>query len=99
MAVAIEVVSDPAKILAILFPTRIVERSSDGFKIIKAIAFPFAPPSSINWRARSAPIESSAASAAEKNVVAKKHKMREITSKEMLEKLNKGGSIGMVLVG
>jgi hypothetical protein len=43
---------------------------------MKAIALPFDPPSSINWRARSAPIESKAASAAEKKAAAIKQKMR-----------------------
>jgi len=42
---------------------------------MKAIAFPFDPPSSINWRARSTPIDNSAASAAEKNAAATKQKI------------------------
>jgi len=40
------------------------------------MALPLGPPSSINWRARSTPIESNAASAAEKNAAAIKQIMR-----------------------
>jgi hypothetical protein len=43
---------------------------------MKAIAFPFDPPSSINWRARSTPIDKRAASAAEKKAAAIKQKIR-----------------------
>jgi hypothetical protein len=59
---------------------------------MKAIAFPFGPPSSISWRARSAPIESNAASAAEKKAVAIKQTTRAKISIEILEKC-KGGSM------
>jgi len=41
------------------------------------MALPFGPPSSINWRARSAPIDNNAASAAEKKAVAMKQTKRE----------------------
>ena len=75
-----------------LLPIRIVESSSDGLRIIKAIAFPFGPPSSISCRARSAPIESNAASAAEKNAVAMKHIKRETISIEVVE-ISNGGSM------
>jgi hypothetical protein len=40
------------------------------------MAFPLAPPSSINCLALSAPIDRSAASAAEKNAVAKKQTIK-----------------------
>ena len=40
------------------------------------MAFPFDPPSSINWRARSTPIDNKAASAAEKKAAAIKQKIR-----------------------
>ena len=72
----IEVVIDPARMLAIVFPTRIVDKSSDGRSIIKAIALPLEPPSSISWRARSTPIDNSEASDAEKNAEAIKHNKR-----------------------
>lgn len=75
-AAVIDVVIAPAKILAMLFPIRIVESNSDGLKIMKAIAFPFTPPSSISWRARSTPIDNNAASAAEKNADARKQRIR-----------------------
>ena len=74
-----------------------MDKSSDGRKIIKAIAFPFGPPSSINWRARSAPIDRSAASAAEKNAVAIKQIKRKTISIEVLES-SKGGSMDRSLL-
>jgi hypothetical protein len=43
---------------------------------MKAMALPFDPPSSISCRALSTPIESKAASAAEKNAAATKQKIR-----------------------
>jgi hypothetical protein len=43
---------------------------------MKAIAFPFDPPSSINCLARSTPIDNSAASAAEKKAAETKQKIR-----------------------
>jgi hypothetical protein len=46
------------------------------------MAFPFDPPSSINWRARSTPIDNSAASAAEKNAAARKQIIRASISEE-----------------
>ncbi len=58
-----------------LLPTKIVARSSDGLKIIKAIALPLDPPSSMSCLALSTPIESKAASAAEKKAAAIKQKM------------------------
>ena len=74
--VAIAVVIAPARMLATLFPIKIVDRSSDGLRIIKAIAFPLDPPSSISCRARSTPIDNKAASADEKNADARKHNNR-----------------------
>ena len=71
-AVAMEVVMAPARILATLFPIKIVDKSSDGLKIMKAMAFPLAPPSSMSCRARSTPIDKRAASADEKNADARK---------------------------
>jgi hypothetical protein len=62
--------------LAILFPTKIVANSSEGLKIMKAIAFPLAPPSSISWRARSTPMDNKAASAAEKKAAARKQRIK-----------------------
>jgi len=47
---------------------------------MKAIAFPFDPPSSISWRARSAPIDNKAASAAEKKAAAKKQNISAMIS-------------------
>jgi hypothetical protein len=64
---------------------------------MKAIALPFGPPSSISWRARSAPIERRAASAAEKNAVAIKQIMRRIISNDVLES-SKGGSMDRSLL-
>ena len=88
---------EPAKILAILFPTKIVESNSEGRSIIKAMALPFAPPSSISWRARSAPIDNRAASAAEKNAVAIKHISSEKIWRELLES-SRGGSMDKSLL-
>ncbi|MBC7539219.1 MAG: hypothetical protein H7281_10385 [Bacteriovorax sp.] len=59
---------------------------------MKAIALPLGPPSSINWRARSAPIESKAASAAEKNAVVIKQIKRARISIEVFE-IGNGGSM------
>ncbi|MDD4973689.1 MAG: hypothetical protein PHY93_05030 [Bacteriovorax sp.] len=63
---------------------------------MKAIAFPLGPPSSINWRARSAPIESRAASAAEKNAVVTKQMKRKKSSSETFE-IDNGGSMNRSL--
>jgi hypothetical protein len=78
--VASEVASDPAKIFAILFPTKIVESNSEGRMIMKAIALPFGPPSSINCRARSTPIDNKAASAEEKKAAETKQMISPIIS-------------------
>jgi len=59
---------------------------------MKAMAFPLEPPSSISCRALSAPIDRSAASAAEKKAATMKQKMRAIISK-VKEKDSSGGSM------
>ena len=59
---------------------------------MKAMALPREPPSSINCLALSAPIDNSAASAAEKNAVAIKQMIRPIIS-YCIEKAGNGGSM------
>jgi hypothetical protein len=61
------------------------------------MAFPFGPPSSINWRARSAPIDNKAASAAEKNAVVIKQIIRKKISKDVLDS-SRGGSMDKSLL-
>jgi hypothetical protein len=63
---------------------------------MKAMALPLGPPSSINWRARSAPIDKRAASAAEKKAVAMKQIKRSKIWSEILES-SKGGSMDQSL--
>lgn len=87
-----DVVIAPARIFAILLPTRMVAKSSDGLRIMKAMALPFDPPSSINWRARSTPIDNKAASAAEKNAAARK----QIMSAKISDEETKGSSGGFM---
>jgi hypothetical protein len=61
------------------------------------MAFPLAPPSSINCLALSAPIDRSAASAAEKNAVAKKQTIKLKISK-FCRNAGRGGSMEKFLV-
>ena len=88
---------EPAKILAILLPTKIVANNSEGRKIIKAIALPFDPPSSISCLALSTPIESRAASAAEKNAAKIKQRIRAKISYDET-KNSSGGSMEVSLL-
>lgn len=56
------------------------------------MAFPFEPPSSISWRARSAPIDNNAASAAEKNAAMIKQRIKAMISVEK-DRGSSGGSM------